>query len=79
MSAKASIKTLLIFSSMVILFLAGYSGSKSTTVIQGSSPVIQSLSVQGLPAVKGGTITATVIAQSIQSLALTYTWTVPSG
>ncbi len=80
---KPTIKTyFLILSSTVILFLAGCSGSKSNTVVQvvqGSSPVIQSLSVVGLPTAMGGTITATVIAQSIQNLALTYTWTAYNG
>ncbi len=80
---KASIKTFLVFSSILtigaMLFLAGCSGSKSTTVVQGASPVIQSLSVQGLPAVQSGTITATVVAQSIQNLALSYTWTAYNG
>ncbi len=80
MKTRTSIKTLLIFSSMVILFLAGCSsGSKSTTVVQGVSPVIQSLSVVGLPAATGGAITATVIAQSASGLALTYTWTTSSS
>jgi outer membrane protein assembly factor BamB len=80
---KISIKTFFIFSSILtigaMLFLAGCSGSKNTTVVQvvqGASPVIQSLSIQGLPLAPGGTITATVVAGSAQNLALTYTWTV---
>ncbi|MCL4468682.1 MAG: PQQ-binding-like beta-propeller repeat protein [Deltaproteobacteria bacterium] len=66
-----------------MLLIAGCSGSKSTTVVQqvvqGSSPVIQSLSVQGLPSARGGTITATVVAGSEQGLGLTYTWTTYNG
>ncbi len=61
-----------------ILFIAGCSGSKST-VVQGSSPVIKSLSVQGLPSAPGGKITATVAASSTQNLELTYTWTAYNG
>ncbi len=77
---KVSIKTFLIFTVFVMLFLAGCSGSSSTTttVVQGSSPVIRSLSVQGLPATPGSPVTATVVAQSAQGLALTYTWTATS-
>ncbi len=50
----------------------------TTTEVQGSSPVIRSLSVQGLPATPGSLFTTTVIAQSAQNLALTYTWTATS-
>ncbi len=42
-------------------------------------PVIQSIAVQGLPAIPNSDVTATVVAQSPQGLALTYTWTVSSG
>ncbi|MCL4557383.1 MAG: PQQ-binding-like beta-propeller repeat protein [Deltaproteobacteria bacterium] len=76
---KVSIKTFFIFTLFVMLLLAGCSGSSTTTtVVQGSSPVIRSLSVQGLPAAPGSLITTTVIAQSAQNLALTYTWTATS-
>ena len=66
--------------SLITFLIAGCSGggSSTTTVVQGSSPVIQSLSVQGLPAAPGSLITTTVIAQSAQNLALTYTWTATS-
>ena len=65
---------------LITFLIAGCSGSGSstTTVVQGSSPVIRSLSVQGLPAAPGSLITTTVIAQSAQNLALTYTWTATS-
>ncbi len=80
---KVTIKTFFIFSLFVMLLIAGCSGSKSTTVVQqivqGSSPVIQSLSVQGQPSVQGGKITATVVASSEQGLGLTYTWTAYTG
>ncbi|MCL4479861.1 MAG: hypothetical protein M1381_12350 [Deltaproteobacteria bacterium] len=59
MRAK-SIYTFIILGMLVMLLIAGCSGSKGTTVVhqvvQGSSPVIQSLSVQGLPSARGGTI-----------------------
>ena len=66
---------------LITFLIAGCSGSGSstTTVVQGSSPVIQSLSIQGLPAAPGSLITTTVIAQSAQNLALTYTWTAYNG
>ena len=67
---------------LITFLIAGCSGSGSsttTTVVQGSSPVIRSLSVQGLPAAPGSLITTTVIAQSAQNLALTYTWTAYNG
>ena len=64
---------------LITFLIAGCSGSSTTTtVVQGSSPVIQSLSVQGLPATPGSPVTATVVAQSAQGLALTYTWTATS-
>ncbi len=98
---KASIKTFLVFSSILtigaMLFLAGCSGSNGKNGATGATgpagvngsngtngqqgpagptmPVIQSLSVVGLPATPGSPVTATVIAQSAQGLALTYTWT----
>ena len=67
--------------SLITFLIAGCSGggSTTTTVVQGSSPVIRSLSVQGLPAAPGSLITTTVIAQSAQNLALTYTWTAYNG
>ncbi len=65
---------------LAMTVMAGCSGSTtSTTVVQGASPVIQSLSVQGLPSAPGGAITATVAAASAQGLALTYTWTTYDG
>ncbi|MCL5879091.1 MAG: fibronectin type III domain-containing protein [Deltaproteobacteria bacterium] len=88
-------KALFISSLMMALFLAGCSGKQGPAGTNGtngsngqqgahgpagpSMPVIQSLSVLGLPATPGGPVTATVIAQSAQGLALTYTWTVSSG
>lgn len=39
-------------------------------------PVIRSLFVEGSPSAPGGTITATVIVQSAEGLALTYAWSV---
>ena len=42
-------------------------------------PTIQNISVQGVPALPGNNITATVVAQSPQGLALTYTWTVSNS
>ncbi len=75
-----------------VLFMTGCSGKNGATGPQGTQgitgsqgaqgitgptvPVIQSLSVQGVPAMPGASVTATVIAQSSQELALTYTWTV---
>ena len=72
-----NVLTVLLFVTLLISGCSG--GSSSTTVVQGSSPVIQGLSVQGLPSAPGGSITATVVASSSQNLALTYTWTVSSG
>ncbi len=79
MRAK-SIYTFISLGMLAMLVMAGCSGSKSTTttVVQGTSPVIRSLSVQGLPATPGSLVTTTVIAQSAQNLALTYTWTATS-
>ncbi len=66
---------------ILALFLAAGCSSKSNS--NGSTPpalpVIHSLSIQGLPAHPGSTITATVNATSPASLALTYTWTVSSN
>ncbi len=62
---------------------SGTNGSNGSNGQQGAQgltgptmPVIQSLSIQGLPATPGSPVTTTVIAQSAQGLALTYTWTV---
>ncbi len=64
----------------------GINGSNGTNGSNGQQgpagptmPVIQSLSVVGLPAIPGSNVTTTVIAQSAQDLALTYTWTVSNG
>ena len=76
---KASIKTFSIFLFLLFMFLAGCSGLNGQQGPAGPTmPVIQSLSVVGLPAIPGSNITTTVIAQSAQNLALTYTWTVTS-
>ena len=91
---KISIKTFTIFTLFVMLLLAGCSGSNGKTGATGpqgpagtngqqgpagpTMPVIQSLSVVGLPAIPGSNVTTTVIAQSAQNLALTYTWTATS-
>ena len=74
-----TIFTFITLGMLSMMIMAGCSGSSSTTIIQGSSPVIQSLSVQGLPSAPGGAITATVTANSTQGLALTYTWTTYNG
>ena len=62
---------------------AGANGSNGQQGAQGitgtTMPVIQSLSVVGLPANPGSPVTATVMAQSAQNLALTYTWSTSSG
>ena len=85
---KVTIKTFFIFSLFVMLLIAGCSGSNGKTGATGpqgaqgitgpTMPVIQSLSVVGLPAIPGSPVTTTVIAQSAQNLALTYTWTATS-
>ncbi len=82
MRAK-TIFTFITIGMLAMVVMTGCSGSKTTTVVQqvvqGSSPVIQSLSVQGLPSSAGGTITASVVAVSEQGLGLTYTWTAYNG
>ena len=76
---KVNIKTFSIFILFVMLLLAGCSGSNGQQGPAGPTmPVIQSLSVVGLPAIPGNNVTTTVIAQSAQNLALTYTWTATS-
>lgn len=58
----------------------GPQGPQGAQGITGPTmPVIESLSVSGLPAEPGAKVTATVMAQSAQHLALTYTWTVSNG
>ncbi|MCL4479062.1 MAG: collagen-like protein, partial [Deltaproteobacteria bacterium] len=57
----------------------GSNGQQGAQGITGPTmPVIQSLSVVGLPAAPGELVTTTVIAQSATNLALTYTWTATS-
>ncbi len=86
---KISIRAVLISLPMILFFLVGCNGKQGPQGLAGTSgqkgpagptmPVIQSLSIQGLPATPGSPVTATVVAQSAQNLALTYTWTVSSG
>ncbi len=76
MKTYFKVSALLFFGTLVI---AGCSGNNSTTVVQGVSPVIQSLSIQGIPSAPGGTITVTVVARSAYDLGLTYTWTAYNG
>ncbi len=88
MKTKAFSK-LIIFSTLAMMVMAGCSGSKGETGAQGPAgptgaagptmPVIQSTNVYGLPALPGSSITAVVLAQSAQNLALTYSWTTSSG
>ncbi len=74
-----TIYTFITLGMLAMVVMAGCSGSSSTTVIQGVSPVIQNLSVQGLPSPAGGSVTASVAAISAQGLGLTYTWTAYNG
>ena len=53
--------------------------NNSKGTVNQNIPVIQSITVQGLPAKPNSDVTATVIAQSPQGFALTYTWTVSNG
>ncbi len=74
---KVTIKTFYIFIFLLFMFLAGCSGTNGKQGPAGPTmPVIQSLSIVGLPVIPGNNVTTTVIAQSAQELALTYTWTV---
>ncbi len=85
---KVTIKAFFIFSLFVLLLIAGCSGSNGKTGATGpqgaqgitgpTMPIIQSLNATGLPAIPGSPVTTTVIAQSAQNLALTYTWTATS-
>lgn len=59
--------------------IAGCSRDKAALTNQGASPVIRSLSVQGLPVHPGNSAVATVIAISPQGLPLLYTWAVSNG
>ena len=79
----------MILSMLAMVVMAGCSGSSGTAGPQSltgsqsaqgaSTPVIQSISAQGLPAAPNSSVMATVVAQSSQNLPLTYTWTVSSG
>ena len=72
---KTMIHRTMFVSMFALLGIAGCSsGSKGGGA--PALPVIHSLSIQGLPAHPGNTVTATVNASSPASLALTYTWTV---
>ena len=53
----------------------GPTGSQGPSSSASIMPVIQSISVWGLPASPGNTITAVVNAQSASGSTLTYTWT----
>ncbi len=76
---KTYFNLLLVFFLFTIL-LSGCSGSNGKTGAAGPTmPVIQSLSIQGVPAMPGCNMTATVNAQSAQGLGLTYTWTTSSN
>ena len=58
----------------------GLTGATGSTGAVGSvMPVIQSMTVQGLPAQPDNSVTAMVSAQSSGGLALTYRWTVSAG
>ncbi len=77
---------LIILSMLAMIVMAGCSGSKGSTGATGpqgpagpTMPVIQSTNVYGLPALPGSSITAVVLAQSAQNLALTYSWSTSSG
>ena len=80
---------LIILSILAMIVMAGCSGSKGSTGATGATgpqgpagptlPVIQSTNVYGLPALPGSSITAVVLAQSAQNLALTYSWSTSSG
>ena len=89
---KVKIKTFSMFLLLVMLLLAGCSGSKGSTGATGAPgatgtagpagptmPVIQDTIAYGLPALPGSSITAVVLAQSAQNLALTYSWSTSSG
>jgi len=77
------------FSALVLvlaLILSACSGGDGANGAAGAKgpagptmPVIQSLYATGSPAASGGTITATVQAQSAQDLALTYAWSASDG
>ena len=59
---------------------SGATGAPGATGAVGSvMPVIQSMTVQGLPAQPDSSVTAMVSAQSSGGLALTYKWTVSAG
>lgn len=80
-AAKNGLAVLITVITMFVLLFVGCSGggngATGATGAPGPAiPVIQSLSVDGSPSAPGGTITATVTAQSAEGLALTYQWSV---
>ena len=57
----------------------GPAGPQGPAAAGSIMPIIQSITVQGLPAEPTSNVTAMVVAQSPSGLALTYTWTTSSG
>ena len=88
MKINFTVPALLISLLTLLLLIAGCSKTSGTNGSNGSTgasgtfgtpPVIQNLSISGVPALPGATLTGTVGALSAQKLALNYTWTASNG
>ena len=81
------IKSKILLLGLAALFtITGCSGTNGKNGANGSTgpagptmPVIQDTIAYGLPALPGSSITAVVLAQSAQNLAMTYSWSTSSG